>query len=495
MNATKKKDLTPLFCLITAFVTLLFTSRSSFLFITNDWDDVNSYFTIGKGMMNGLVVYRDLYDQKGPYLYLLNAIAYLISHKSFLGIFIFEVIAATASLFLIYRTAILFCEKRSALLLIPLASAGIYSSFSFYKGGAAEEYCLPFLIYSLYVLLEISGITELPDKKALDKKVFIIGIFAGIITQIKYTMLGFYMGFAIAAVLFLIIAGKKIREIFGFIFWFLLAFVITFIPWLIYFGVNDALDDWYRCYVYNNIFFYSAISDNTANMAGRLYTLAKFGYWLMIDNWTYFVFVIIGFLGLLFSKGNIVNKLFAPFIFFTTFFVIFFGGNTLPYYSIPLMAFASIGVGFAGKIVDFVLRPKDTLTFKVAVGAFMVLSVMGASRHCISYDYLHMSPDDFWLMDFKEIVEQEEEPTLLNIGGLDAGLYTVTGIVPTCEYFQTNGIGLPTMFEEQKEYIKSGKTTFILVHEYLFDNLDIHYDRVAEAEYDGVHFYLYKKVR
>ena len=63
------------FCLVIAFAGLMICSRSSFLYPYNDWNDANSYFTMGKGMMNGLVIYRDLYDQKGPYLYLLYGIA------------------------------------------------------------------------------------------------------------------------------------------------------------------------------------------------------------------------------------------------------------------------------------------------------------------------------------------------------------------------------------------------------------------------------------
>ena len=88
-NFIKKRGLL-LWGFLCAAAILLFTTRSSVFFVCNNWDDANSYFTMGKGMMNGLVIYRDLYDQKGPYLYLLYGIAYLISHKSFLGVFIFE---------------------------------------------------------------------------------------------------------------------------------------------------------------------------------------------------------------------------------------------------------------------------------------------------------------------------------------------------------------------------------------------------------------------
>lgn len=66
-NLIKREWMCIGFCLVTAFAGLMICSRSSFLYPYNDWNDANSYFTMGKGMMNGLVIYRDLYDQKGPY--------------------------------------------------------------------------------------------------------------------------------------------------------------------------------------------------------------------------------------------------------------------------------------------------------------------------------------------------------------------------------------------------------------------------------------------
>lgn len=49
--------------------------------------------------------------------------------------------------------------------------------------------------------------------------------------------------------------------------------------------------------------------------------------------------------------------------------------------------------------------------------------------------FMQQSKEDFFLFKFKEIVSQEENPTLLNYNCLDAGLYTVADIMPTCEYF------------------------------------------------------------
>ena len=54
-----------------SFAMLLFATRSSFLYPMNNWDDSNSYFTMGKSMFRGIMIYRDIFDQKGPYLYLI----------------------------------------------------------------------------------------------------------------------------------------------------------------------------------------------------------------------------------------------------------------------------------------------------------------------------------------------------------------------------------------------------------------------------------------
>ena len=61
-----------LYCLMVAAVCLAICSKSSFLYPINDWTDANAYFSCGKGMLNGRVMYRDLYEHKGPLLYALH---------------------------------------------------------------------------------------------------------------------------------------------------------------------------------------------------------------------------------------------------------------------------------------------------------------------------------------------------------------------------------------------------------------------------------------
>ncbi|MDH6355503.1 hypothetical protein M2132_001848 [Dysgonomonas sp. PH5-45] len=72
-----------LLCLFVYNALLLFLcSRMSPLYDFNAWSDINVYFTIGKGWMNGLLPYRDLFDHKGPLIFLIYGIGYLIAFFS-----------------------------------------------------------------------------------------------------------------------------------------------------------------------------------------------------------------------------------------------------------------------------------------------------------------------------------------------------------------------------------------------------------------------------
>ena len=92
-NATRA-----VWCVVIAAAVLLLCSTSSPLFVLNDWMDANIFFTIGKSMFNGKVLYRDVFDHKGPVLYLLYGIGWLLDHTGFTGVLVLEI--ATFAVFL-----------------------------------------------------------------------------------------------------------------------------------------------------------------------------------------------------------------------------------------------------------------------------------------------------------------------------------------------------------------------------------------------------------
>ena len=498
LKELSKKHFETLWCFFTSIFILTFTTRSSILFPYNNWDDVNSYFTMGKGLMNGMVIYRDLYDQKGPFLYLLYGIGYLISHKSFFGIYIFEIIAGTIFLAFAFKLIKRHSSTSVALVLIPLVAAGVYSSRSFYWGGAAEEFCLPMLSYTIYIIdvFMHPQSTEEYDRISDSKTYLIVGILTGITALVKYTMMGFFFGFAVISI-GLIFSRKGLVEVFKKALIYLLGIAIPFIPWLIYFAITGGLDDWYRCYIYNNLFFYSNITADSITLYDKLYKLAKLQYWLILDNLEYFIWIIACFILALILERKAAKKIAYLFMYVSTFFVIFYGGGTLPYYSIPLMVFAIPGAAYVADIFQkaYIKYNKRVLWCNTAV-LVIALSTVFAKYNCLSSEYLLQSRQDHWLTRMASHIENAPDTTLLNVGCLDVGLYTITGIVPTCEYFQTNGIALPTMFEEQSRYIKEGLTEYVIAGEMEPDGIYEKYELIDSVSfydnsYDQV-YYLYK---
>jgi hypothetical protein len=83
-------------------------------------------------------------------------------------------------------------------------------------------------------------------------------------------------------------------------------------------------------------------------------------------------------------------------------------------------------------------------------------------------------------------VEKKENPTLLTYNCLDAGLYTVADIMPTCRFYHRCNLDLDEMEQEQDRFIEEGLTDFVLTRdtypEIIFDK----YELVDEEIYEQV---------
>ena len=136
-------------CLAMAAVMLLFASQSSPLYPINEWADANCLLTVGRVMRAGGVVYRDIYEQKGPLLYLIHALAACLSDTSFWGVYIMEALAMTVALYAAYRLMRLRAGMGFSLGAAAFFGAAFASCTAFIRGDSAEEFCLPLLTAAL----------------------------------------------------------------------------------------------------------------------------------------------------------------------------------------------------------------------------------------------------------------------------------------------------------------------------------------------------------
>ena len=505
-------------CMLVSVVFLGICTRSSPLYPLNDWVDSNCFFTVGKAMMNGKVVYRDIYEQKGILLYFIHGLGYLISNTTFFGVFIFEVVSFTFFLYIAYLIARLYSNYAFSLAILPVISWSVLTSVSLRQGDSAEEFCLPYILFAIYALLKNlrrgdgSGI---PDNRT----VFIMGACAACILWIKYTMLGIYIGYVLTAVILCII-DKDIKKLFSAALSFALGAIAVSLPFLIYFAVNGALDDLYITYFYNNMFLYVDERSFTEKFGGifslsiKAFAFNKF--------WGYMAYL--GLFALIVDIREPRGALGGLLMYFAHIFFIYWGGIGWYYYSFGMVSLSIFGFVTLSRVCGYVWdkltilfrawyeKYKNSLTEQkkreitsifdrrtlATVGyictACLVLSLSTlyadkSYQECPNVFYMEQKREDIWQTKFAEIINASEDRTLLNYSCLDLGLYTTAHIVPSEKYFARLNIDLPEMKESLERSIREQHTEFVVVRSAPSQFVLYYYELVASetshVEYEG----------
>jgi hypothetical protein len=488
--------------LVAVIAGLSFASRSSYLYCFNNWDDANSYFSVGKGIFNGRMPYRDIFDQKGMYLYFFYGLCYLISHTTFMGVFIMEIIFALVDAIFFYKIIRLYAGEKTSITLTILSMGGIFSSRSFWWGGSAEEICLPFIVAALYLFIEYFK-KQYPDGAMSFRRVFIGGLLAGMIANIKFTGLGFFFAWMMLVFVSFLV-NKELKEGIKACLVFLLGMFVPFIPWIIYFGVQGGLYEWYWGYIHVNVFVYSKVGADTSVLQS-IKAMIKIFFGLIWDNWMYMVLVIIGLVASVFDrKAMILTRISIVVLFVFTFLGIFGGGRELPYYSLPLSVFAVFGGALLANRLDKAVQHETSGFGFVGLPVFAIMmALMQIATFSMNVPFMAERKENYFMYRFRDEVLQTENPTLLNVGCLDAGLYTLCDIVPSCRWFQTQTLDIDdpanNPYMEQERYVREGLIDYVLVRDSIPESIDDHYDLIDSEEYGwgdyDFMYYLYKKVR
>lgn len=446
--------------LITAVAAITICSKSSPIYPLNDWVDSNCFMTVGKSMLRGVVPYRDLYEQKGPLLYMLHALAAMVSETTFIGAYFLEILAAAVFLFYGYKLMKTYHQSASVLL-VPILAAVVYSSKSFYYGDSAEELCLPFLSYAIYLAARSIKKGKLPTWQ----EYFAVGVTSAFVLWIKYSLLGCYIGwfFVIA---WQLIRNRDTKKLIYAAFWIGAGVCTTTIPILLYFGINHALSDLWTVYFHNNLFLYST------GYGKPLLLALPFNFGAGIRNILFqspLPAAVLG-IGLLdLAKCKDKTDLFAYLLMgFFTFLLVYGGGRHYRYYAFVFSSFVPVGILPVYKILRYLFfagyRTASTHPIFCRFVPWMVCtgSLIFTFFMCNNTYMLHYNKSDLPQYQFAEIISQKEDATLLNYGFLDGGFYTTTGIIPNCKFFCELNIELDEMVEMQDAYIQEGRVDYVV---------------------------------
>lgn len=243
-RANNRQDLN--LYLILAVVSFAFLAVFSYytspLTTVDNGSDAAFFRLVGRGMTKGYLPYRDFFDMKGPYFFLLQYIGQVI-FSGRPGIFLLQWLSLLSSLlimFQIYREYGLTDRMLFLILIIPILYA---ASFTFEGGNLTEEFSLPLLFLCLLCSLRFFRRCE-QDTPVYHNPIYggVYGSIFGILAFVRVTNAAL-----ICAIVFIIticlVVQKEFINLLHNALAFLFGFMAAVLPMLIFYHSKGLLGE------------------------------------------------------------------------------------------------------------------------------------------------------------------------------------------------------------------------------------------------------------
>lgn len=152
-------------CLLFALLVLFLVSPDSY---THDmyyrWDSA-WFYTCGKAWVEGLRPYVDFADSKGPVLWLIHAVAYILSPCNYLGLFWLSVLLYGIIFYIDYKIAYLFLNDKRLSLLVVFFLPLVYFNPWYHFEISAEDWCQPVISLVIYRIVKLIILKDYSSKE------------------------------------------------------------------------------------------------------------------------------------------------------------------------------------------------------------------------------------------------------------------------------------------------------------------------------------------
>lgn len=238
----------PFLFLVSFFIVAVFSTSTTFLYNEPCSGDSAIFQIIGKYWAEGRIPYVDVWDQKGPFIFFVDALGYLITSNQ-IGIFILQVLNITAVAWILYLICRIEFHEVPSLLLTTV----VLLSFAPVCENTVEEWILIPLCWAYYRMLKWVNEVTITSHTVIHpvRYAFLYGIVFGLSLMTRLTNA---VGICMASfVIFMYLAKKGERKnIIGNSLSFIVGFLLTTTPFVFYFYAHNALYDmWYGTFIYN----------------------------------------------------------------------------------------------------------------------------------------------------------------------------------------------------------------------------------------------------
>ena len=254
MKKILKENKEKIILIIMAFIISL-RATSSILNATNYLtNDVSVWTVLAKMMQEGRIVYSQIFDHKGPILYIIYFIGYAIGSKN--GIWLIDFICMVINSLAIYSIAKKFIKSnKTSVIATIVAMLGICILYD--ENPGAESIALPFIFIALNKFIDF----VLDYNKFGKKESIITGICLGLALFIRPNLVALWVVYDLY-IFFKLIKEKEVKKLINIILYSLLGLGIVALPIIAFFACNNALKDFFDTYIIFNLKYASGIKVN-----------------------------------------------------------------------------------------------------------------------------------------------------------------------------------------------------------------------------------------
>lgn len=332
------------------------------------YTDSSVFQYIGSSMLDGVMPYRDVFDHKGPLIYLINGLGWLLHGES--GIWLIEIVSFAACSILWFELAYLVNHSAPASLFASIL--GMSAFVLWIEGGnLTEEYCLPFLTVVLYIYAAV-----IRSRKPISACLALLtGVSCAAIFLVKYNALLFVIPLVICELVKLHRDGAPLFKYVcsGFI-----GFALPTIAAVVWLFSNDALMACFRDY-----FLFNMSYAGSANLIDRFVSLSAFANCSAVIV-SFSLLSIASFSRLLGSRRAIFLSR-GAFVSFLIGFVTTAGtGYTFGHYALFFTPFIALSFSMVPRLLRSYEHPIQKLVFSTIVVLMLVLFVCPSLESSLS---------------------------------------------------------------------------------------------------------------
>ena len=324
-----------------AFVTL-FSYSTSPLFPHYIGNDSSFFRMVGQAMTMGMLPYRDIFDMKGPYLFVIEYVGQLISFGR-TGIFILQILNLWLTLYLADRLFRLFGVAGKGARLLTLLPVLSMAALTIPAGNYTEEFSLAPMFSCVYVCAKFFKTMDdgTWNKRRLCLAGGWFGLMLGFLAFVRVTNASLTGGL-IVAVITVLIAEKRASGILPCAGGFMLGLLAAVAPPLAYFWAKGLLKEFYEAVFVLGVKY--SLEQSPIQHLAQTFSYNGIRSALLLALFALTAFPVC------FSRSSYKYRLMAAFAGLFTFFAIAAGNNYRHYYILALPSAALGGIALVQEL-------------------------------------------------------------------------------------------------------------------------------------------------